>query len=175
MPTKLITGLFAAALFTLSASSAAAQTTDTFMLVPGIPGDSTSDRHANWIVVYSVVQNFDSGLRNPGSCTVAVAKGLDRSGPPLWAAAVTGTTFPQITIEITKASGTPVRFYDLILTDAKVTTISSSPSVLAEQLTIAGTKATLKYYPQNPDGSIGSPISATVDCSATSSPVTLRK
>ena len=175
MKKKITTGLVAAALLTVGAHSAAAQTTDTFMLVPGIPGDSTSARHANWIDVYSVVQNFDSGLRNPGSCTVAVAKGLDRSGPPLWAAAETGTTFPQITIEITKAAANPVRFYDLVLTDAKVTTISSSPSVLAEQLTIAGTKATLKYYPQNPDGSIGSPISATVDCSATSSPVTLRK
>jgi type VI protein secretion system component Hcp len=106
---------------------------------------------------------------------VEVTKGLDRSGPPLWAAAVTGTTFTDIKIEITRAAAKPVRFYELTLANAKVRAISSMPSSLAEQVTITGTAATLKYYPQNPDGSLGAPVTATVDCSATASPVTLRK
>jgi hypothetical protein len=65
MKKKTITGLFAVALLTLGAHGAAAQTTDTYMLIPGIPGDSVSDGHANWIEVYSVSQTFDSGNRAP--------------------------------------------------------------------------------------------------------------
>jgi type VI protein secretion system component Hcp len=153
--------VLAVASFTLGTQNAAAQP-QTYLYVPGIPGDSAVVGRANWIDVFSVAQGF--GGTSPSACTVAVAKGLDRSGPPLWAAAVTGQTFTEIIIDITRAGEKPLRFYELKLTNARVTAISSVPSDLAEHVTISGTAAKLTYWPQNPDGTLGGAISATLDC-----------
>ena len=167
MKKKMIIGLLAAALFTLGAHSAAAQNnTDTFMLVPGIPGESVQVGRNGWIDVFSVSQSFNGAQKGDGgACTVAVTKGLDRSGPLLWAAAVTGQVFNEIVIEIARSQeGKAPPFYVLTLSNVFVSAISSSPTDLAEHLTLTVTSATLTYTMQNPDGSAGQKVSSTVKC-----------
>ena len=163
MKRALLLGLGAYTAFVLSASPASAQT-DAFMLVPGIPGNSQDARHAHWIEVISVSQSFDSAKRRT-ACTVAIGKGLDSAGPKLWAAALTATIFNEITIELIRAGGTRQKYYDLKLTNARVTLMTSTPLTFLENLTLVGQSATLSYYPQNPDGSLAPPVTSTVNCS----------
>jgi len=63
---------------------------NTFMLVPGIPGESVDEHHANWIDVVGVTQTLIQGERPSvgPQCSIEVRKHLDISGPLLWFAAV---------------------------------------------------------------------------------------
>src|SRR6185436_10737853 len=100
--------------------------TDTFMLVPGIPGDSAARGHENWIDVISLQQSWPGQVRKGTSCDVTVVKALDSAGPRLWLAAVTGQSFPEIKIEMVKAAADPFTFYQLKLTNAIISSITTS-------------------------------------------------
>jgi type VI protein secretion system component Hcp len=151
------------ACFIPAAPSTAADTT-TLLIIPGIPGESHLVGYENAIDVYSITQSFAVGSKAAAACTVAVTKGIDRSGPLLWAAAVTGQTLPEVRVDILRAGDVPLRFYTLTLTNANVVSITSSPSTLTESLTLAGASATISYYPQRPDGSLGPPVTSTATC-----------
>lgn len=157
-----LSGVLAIALSIGGVRSAVAQTS-TFMLVPNIAGDSTDAHHARWIEVFSITQSFNSANK-ANACTVVAAKGLDRSGPLLWAAAATGQIFAEIRIDIQRSGGDQQRFYELVLTNATIAAITSMPTSFTEQLTLSGASATLRYFPQNPDGSIATPVVSTVNC-----------
>lgn len=151
------------AVLLLGAAHAQAQSS-AYMNVPGVDGDSTSDRYKDWIELMSVAQSF-TGQKGSNACAVHVTKPLDRSGPKLWAAAVTGQVFPEVRIEIVHATAeNQQRFYELILGNAVVSSISSTPSALVEQLAMTGTTATLRYYPQSPSGELMAPVSSTITC-----------
>lgn len=53
---------------------ASAQTTQTFMLVPGVPGDAVADRYEGWIDVYSITQTHDPSIKRANACSLEVAK-----------------------------------------------------------------------------------------------------
>lgn len=148
-------------------STAAAQSTDTFMLIPGIPGSSVDDRHKDWIDVASLVQTFAAAGKRGNSCDVTVTKALDIAGPKLWLAAVTHQVFSEIRIESVKAGGERQRFYEIRLTNVRVDAITTSayggPSY--ETVTLTSDGATLSFFPQRPDGSVGPPVTATIPCS----------
>ncbi|HUE86924.1 MAG TPA: type VI secretion system tube protein Hcp [Vicinamibacterales bacterium] len=162
MKKTLLTGLLMTALCVLDAKTAEAQ--DAFLLIPGIPGDSLRVRYEGWIDVVSLAQGFDRTLKGASACTVLVGKGLDKAGPLLWAAAVTGQTFATIQIDILRAGVSAQKYYELTLNNAAIVTINTQPLDLLETLTIGGTSATLKYFPQKPDGSLGNPVEATATC-----------
>ena len=164
MQKPLVTCLLVAALSAATAQVAVAQNADTFMLVPGIPGGSQDARHADWIDVISLSQSFDATAKGRTPCTVVVIKNFDKSGPLLWAAAVAGQVFPDIKVEIFKASDRPIKFYELTLFNARIATISSTPAEFTESLTITGTSATLTFFQQKPDGTAGDAVSSTVSC-----------
>ena len=136
----------AVAFLVLAAPHAAAQiTTQTFMLLPGIPGESTSPGHEDWIDILSFSQNLDGSKKDQGACTVSLAKAIDRSSPLLFAATASGQLFDEIRLESFRVgSDHPLPFYELTLSDAFVSSISLN--VLLETLTITGTRATLRYF-----------------------------
>jgi type VI protein secretion system component Hcp len=144
--------------------SAAAQSTETFMLVPGIPGQSVNEAFKDWIEVSSVAQSFTGG-RNT-ACTVVAGKFLDPAGPKLWAAAVTGQVLGDVKIDITRPSGEVpnVVLYELVLTNTLVTAINSTPSALTEQVTLAGSTATLRYFPRSSTGGVLPVVQSTITC-----------
>jgi type VI secretion system secreted protein Hcp len=164
MRKHLIGGLLAFTTFFLYPARAAAQVTDTFMLAPGIPGDSTDEAHRNWIDVISVTQSFDAAAKASSACGAAITKGFDKAGPLLWLAAVTGQRFAEIRIEVVHPGEQRLRFYELRIVNARISAIDSMPSSLSESLQIAGDAATLSYYPQAPDGSQLPPVTANVTC-----------
>lgn len=143
------TAILAVALSILGTHSVAAQTTQAFMRVPGIPGDSETDGREDWIDVLSVAQLFTGAEKKTGACTVSVTKALDRSTPLLFAAASTGQIFPDVVIEIVGSSEPEARpFYVLTLSDALISSISLSPTDSTENLTFTGESATLRYLPR---------------------------
>ena len=155
--------VLAIACFIPAAPSTAADTT-TLLIIPGIPGESHIAGYENAIDLYSVTQSFAVGSKAAAACTIAVTKGIDRSGPLLWGAAVTAQTLPEVRVDILRMGEVPLRFYTLTLTNANVLSITSSPSTLTESLTLAGTSATITYYPQKPDGSLGTPVTSAATC-----------
>ena len=148
----------------LKPAVSAAQTS-TFMLVPGIQGESTDDRHRGWIDVSSLRQSWEPDGRRRANCVIEIAKPLDASGPPLWLAAVTGQPFGEIQIEAVKAGETRFRFFQVKLANARIAGISTAggPS-FGDTLLLAAETATLTYWPQLPDGRAGTPVSSTVAC-----------
>ena len=150
----------------LAGAGAASAATDTFMLVPGIPGSSVTVGHENWIDVISLQQSFPGQLRKGTACDVTVVKGLDIAGPKLYLAAVTGQIFPEIKIEVVKVGAAPLTFYQLKLTNAIISSITTSgnSTSIVESVVISPQSAMLSFFPQNPDGAPGSPITATIPC-----------
>jgi type VI protein secretion system component Hcp len=163
MTKGLLASIVAICFVGLSAERAFAQAS-TFMLVPGIAGDSVSAGHDRWIDVFSVTQTFDALTKSASVCSLAVGKGLDSAGPRLWAAAVTGQLFNQIQLDLLKQGDTPTKFYEILLINARVAAITTTPNQFMEHLTLVAESVTVKFFPQNPDGSIGQPITASVSC-----------
>jgi type VI secretion system secreted protein Hcp len=169
MRTPSIVGLLAAVGLALSASSAAAQSFDAFLLLPGIAGSSQDVKHKGWIDLISLSQSL--GPVDPkkltSACNMSVLKVLDVSGPAIWAAAATGQIFGDVAVEVQKSGGVPVVFYTVHLFNARVTSLQSkvdSAALPVEQLVVAPQSATLAFRTQNPDGSFGAPVTSTIDC-----------
>jgi type VI protein secretion system component Hcp len=157
-------GVLAVAVSVAGAGPAAAQTALTFMHVPDIPGDSTNDAHKTWIDIASLTQSFDTQNKNNTACTVRATKGFDSAGPRLWAAAVSNQVFTEIQFDVVKAGDKQHRFYELRLQNARILSVTSTPSDFTESLVIGADTASLKFFPQNPDGSEGNPVTSVVSC-----------
>jgi type VI secretion system Hcp family effector len=141
-----------------------AQTTQTFMLIPGIQGSSTDDGHANWVDVVSLTQTLDNGQKKP-QCSLEVMKTLDVAGPLLWGAAVTGQVFGEIRIEVQRAGGDRVVFYQIKLQNAHVTSISTiGNGGYVERVTLDAGTVALIFRAQKPDGSFGGNVVSTFSC-----------
>ena len=138
----------------------------TFMLVPGVPGSSLDAHHRGWIDVTSLRQTWNATAKKHNACEVEVGKGLDVSGPRLWAAAVTSQAFAEIRIEVWRVTGeAPQKIYEIQLGNARITGIvTSGEQTFAESVTIRATSLNLSFFTQNQDGSAGPPVTASVDC-----------
>jgi type VI secretion system (T6SS) effector Hcp len=104
---------------------------------------------------------FDASAKNANVCSLAVIKSLDRAGPRLWAADVTGQPFNQIQVDIVTQTDRPTKLYEILLINARVTGIKTSVSFgeRLEDLTIVAESISLKFFPDN-----GQPIIASVSC-----------
>ena len=143
--------------------------TDTFMLVPGIKGSSVDSRHRDWIDVLSLTQSLDRNLERgrgrPPQCTLEVIKSLDISGPLLWGAAVTGQVFGEIQIDVRGSGEKAQVFYQIMLRNAHVTSISTiGNGGYIERVILDAGSVQLKFFPQKPDGSTGDPVISSFSC-----------
>jgi len=143
--------------------------TDTFMLVPGVKGSSIEARHKDWIEVVSLTQTLERGLERgrgtPPQCTLEVIKNLDISGPLLWGAATTGQVFGEIQIDVQKPGEKGQIFYQIMLRNAHVTSISTiGNGGYIERITLDAGSVQLKFFPQKPDGSLGAPVISSFSC-----------
>jgi type VI secretion system Hcp family effector len=150
-------------------SDTMAQSISVFMHVPGINGSSVDSQFPGWIELLSLTQTLQppqQGKPNP-QCFLEVTKGLDASGPLLWAAAVVGQVFGEVEIDLRKTSGAQQVVYKIKLRNAIVTTISTAENggtVLVERVTWSAASVQLLFYPQKPDGSLDNPIVTSFAC-----------
>jgi type VI secretion system secreted protein Hcp len=90
---------------------------DAFLKIDGIPGESTDDKHKEWIEVAS----YRQGLSQPASATAssvggasaervnfgafAISKLVDKASPKLFEACCTGKHIKEVIIEVCRSAG----------------------------------------------------------------------
>jgi type VI secretion system secreted protein Hcp len=126
---------------------------DTYLNIDGIKGESTDDKHKDWIEVLS----FSHGMSQPTSSTKSSAGGastgrvthqpfqivkfLDAASPKLYEAISGGKHFSKIKIEVCRAGGSQVKFLEITMEEVMVSEIhlhtggsNGSPATTTENL-----------------------------------------
>lgn len=100
---------------------------DAFLKIDGIPGESTDDKHKDWIEIAS----YRQGLSQPASSTAssvggasaervsfgafAISKQVDKASPKLFEACCTGKHIKEIVIEVCRAGGDKQKYLEIRL------------------------------------------------------------
>lgn len=155
---RLFTSLAVLAL-TIPLSLPASAALDTFLKVPGAPGDSTDKAHAKEIVIDS----WSWGASNQGRNGVLLApftwtQSLDSAFVPLFLGLVNDTEFDPVQLSVRhvgeKASSD---FFKMTFSDAHVLTLSSAGD--GDSIVVSGSMSysaiAMSYCPQDPKGGLG--------------------
>ena len=102
---------------------------DAFIKIDTIPGESTDDKHKDWIEVLSfsmgVSQAKSGSASTAGGATsqradfqdFSFVKALDKSSPKLGLACADGTHIKEIKLELCRAGGDKVKYYEVKLSE----------------------------------------------------------
>ncbi len=113
---------------------------DAFLLVDGIPGESTDDAHADQIEVLSyntgVVQSASGSASSGGGASseradfqdFSIVKALDKASPKLSVACADGTHIPEVVLALCRAGGEKLQYMEYKLTDCIVTSVQPGGS-----------------------------------------------
>jgi len=98
---------------------------DAFLKIDGIPGESTDDKHKDWIEILS----YDFGMDQPSSATDSSAGGgttervdlddfkivkhLDKASTKLYETCCTGKHIANVTLELCRAGGDKVKYLEV--------------------------------------------------------------
>ena len=115
---------------------------DAFLKIDGIPGESTDDKHKDWIEVLS----FDFGMEQPSSATdssagggttervdvedLAVMKHLDKASPKLYEFCCNGKHIKDVTLELCRAGGDKLKYLEVKMEQVVIS--SAHPSGKSE-------------------------------------------
>jgi type VI secretion system secreted protein Hcp len=159
---------------------------DTFIKIDGIPGESSDDKHREWIEVIS----FDHKMEQPASSTASSVGGataervnhgtfnfvhqLDKASPKLAEACCTGKHIKDITIELCRSGGgNKVRYLEIKLEQVLISKIESAGASIGEsgfpneKIALSYGKIKWTYTQQKrEDGSGGGNVSAGWDLTA---------
>lgn len=110
---------------------------DAFLKIDGIPGESTDDKHKDWIEVL----RFDHGMEQPASVTASSTGGataervnhgtfdivhlLDKASPKLYEACCTGRHIREVTLELCRAGGDKVKYMEIKMEQVLVSKVKS--------------------------------------------------
>lgn len=108
---------------------------DSFLNLDGIPGESTDDKHKDWIEVLS----YDHQMTQPVSSTRSssggassgrtqhgdffITKFVDKSSPKLYDAVSGGKHFSKAKIEVCRAGGGQVKFLEINLEEVMISSV----------------------------------------------------
>ena len=102
---------------------------DAYLKIEGVDGESTDSKHAGWIEV----ESFAHGATTPAATTdhpafsdLCLVKLTDKSSPLLEQSCAKGKSFPSATLELVTADANRVRFYQIVLSNVVVSSISAS-------------------------------------------------
>lgn len=143
----------------------AAAQIQSFMKIPGLPGESQVKGHEDEIELFSYMQ---SALAK-GCLNVVASKGLDKASPGLSLLAVFKQIVPLVTVTLTRTAGdNPVDVFTALLEQVAVVSVDLSEfdgaGAPVERVTLQPRRATLSYRQQNPDGTLAPPVTAILDC-----------
>jgi type VI secretion system secreted protein Hcp len=158
--------------FFLSSLFASPSEGNSFVRFGDIRGESSDAEHKGWIEVQSYqwgVSVPDSGPSGTGSGAAkpvfspfSYTQALDSSVPLIFTAAASGRRIEDMTFETVRTGERPQRFFQMIFEDVVVTGIrlsgQSGDTAPQAAVTTSYDKVLLRYFPQNPDGSLGAPI-----------------
>jgi type VI secretion system secreted protein Hcp len=111
---------------------------DGFARIEGISGESSDEKHADWIEIYDfdleVSQTVSRTASSAGGACTARAdfsefcftKLLDKSSPKLALACAAGTHLDTIVLELCRASGDKLRFMEYKFTNCMISSFTTS-------------------------------------------------
>lgn len=134
---------------------------DCFLKIDGIEGESTDDKHKNWIELLSysfgcsqaVGSSVSTGGARSGERVniqdFSIMKVLDKASPKLFVNCCNGTHIKDITVEICRATGEKEKYMEYKLDDVMVTSYqpsgSSGGEIPVESIAFNPAKVTLTY------------------------------
>jgi type VI secretion system secreted protein Hcp len=149
--------------------------TQAFLDIPSIPGESTNSNHLNQIDLLSWSLGIAGGS-SAASCAgshssaggvsgdqLTVVKYVDKASPPIMIGAAGGSNLGKVTLTVSKVSnGTTTDYLVYTFTNTVTTGVQwlSGGGQPEEQVTFDYGAIQVNYSPQNPDGTLGSPIVA---------------
>lgn len=147
---------------------------DAFLKIEGIPGESTDDKHKEWIELLS----YSHGLSQPASAASAtggrtaervnvedlsVVKVLDKATPLLHLACCDGRHIPKVEMELCEAGGDKHAYMKYVLEDVIVSGVRPGGSAESgdtkpmEEVSLNFGKISWEYTPLGHAGEPGSP------------------
>jgi type VI secretion system Hcp family effector len=148
-------------LLALTAGQAGAQV-KSFLLVPGVQGESTDVGHENWINLTTV----SVGVADRACSSVVLTKALDKSSPLLSGAALAGGVYPTMTVDVVRVTdGGSNVFLKYTLTNVTVASVqaTTTPTLPAlETVQLVPNTITMVYTPST--GGTGTAVSFTLNC-----------
>ncbi|MGC9323797.1 MAG: Hcp family type VI secretion system effector [Desulfomonilia bacterium] len=108
---------------------------DAFLKIDGVPGESTDDKHKDWIEILS----YSHGLSQPASGSVSsgggrsaercdhmdftIVKAMDKATPKLALFCCNGSHIKEIKLELCRAVGDKQKYMEYKLTDVIVSSV----------------------------------------------------
>jgi len=158
---------------------------DSFIKIDGIPGESSDDKHKEWIELIS----YDHHIEQPASSTASSVGGataervnhgsfnfvhqLDKATPKLLEACCTGKHIKEVTIEFCRAGGDKVKYMEIKLEQVLISAVTDNGSSAGEsgfpteKISLSYGKIKWTYTQQKrQDGSAGGNVSAGWDLTA---------
>ncbi|HOM28861.1 MAG TPA: type VI secretion system tube protein Hcp [Deltaproteobacteria bacterium] len=108
---------------------------DAFLKIDGIPGESTDDKHKDWIEILSYRHGISQpatasassgGARSAERCNhsdFVVVKALDKASPKLALYCCNGTHIKEVKLELCRAAGDKQKYMEYKLTDVIVSSV----------------------------------------------------
>ena len=109
---------------------------DAFLQIEGIPGESTDEKHKDWIEILSYshgVAQSGAGSRSSGGAATSgkcshqdfsIVKTLDKASPTLNAFCSNGTHIDKITLELCRATGDKQPYMVYKLVDSVISSVN---------------------------------------------------
>jgi type VI secretion system secreted protein Hcp len=156
---------------------------DAFLKIGGIPGESTDDKHKDWIEILS----FNWGASQPASVASAtggrtaervniqdfsIVKVLDKSTPLLFQHVCNGKHIDKVEVELCAAAGDKHKYMKYTLENVVISNVRPGGSGKGgeakplEEVSFNFGKVQLEYTPMDSKGAAGSPQRAGWDLEA---------
>lgn len=154
---------------------------DAYLKIGDIKGESTDERHKQWVEIFGV--NF--GVTQPRASTVSTAGGhtngkaelsevsftklADVASPILFQHCAMGKTIPTAVIEFMRADGEgkPINYFKIELDNVMISSFqpnSGEGGILTEQVNLAYSKIKVSYTQQKIAGGASGNTSGGWDC-----------
>ena len=108
---------------------------DAFLKISTIPGESTDDKHKDWIEILSYswgVSQASSGAASSGGARSAercnhqdfsIVKTLDKASPKLFLSCCKGEHIPKVKLELCRATGDKTKYMEYELEDVIISSV----------------------------------------------------
>jgi type VI secretion system secreted protein Hcp len=157
---------------------------DMYLQLDGVPGESTDDKHKDWIELLSfnhgVIQPVSTTKSSAGGATTGrsehgdytITKYIDKASPKLMEACATGKHFSKAKIELCRAGGSQVPYMvvtmeEILISSVQHSSQDKSTDFPVENISLNYGKIEWTYTQQKrKDGSGGGNVTAKYDVTA---------